>query len=126
MRRAMQILSVMTLATALAWASGCGGGGGGGDGTIPPTPPPEPFNVSGTIKNTSGTPLAGAAVAAIVKSTGMEVARTTSAETGMYGFFLPPAEYTIRASLAGYQPGQVDVTLYAGDKKLGVDITLSR
>ncbi len=76
--------------------------------------------------NTSGTPLPGATVAAVVRSTGAQVASTMSSVTGKYGFFLPPDNYTVKASLAGYQPAQVDVNLYAGDKRLNVNITLSK
>jgi len=126
MTRTARIAATFGLAVAVVWLCGCGGGGGGGDGLTPTTPPPQPFNLAGTVKDTSGNPLLGAAVTATVRSTGTQVASTTSAATGKYGFFLPPADYTIRATLAGYQPGQVDVNLYAGDKKLSVDITLSK
>ena len=105
---------------------GCGGGGGGGTQPPPITPPPEPFNVGGKVTDASGKGLAGAAVVVVVRDTGQQVAATTSSSNGDYGFFVPPGNYRIRATLAGYQPGQADVTLYAGDKRLSVNITLTQ
>jgi len=104
---------------------GCGGGGGG---AAPPPiiPPPLPFNLAGKVLDTTGKGLSQAAVVVIVRATGQQVANTVSASTGDYGFFVPAGEYRVRATLAGYQPGQVDVNLYAGDKLLSVNITLTK
>jgi len=78
------------------------------------------------VLDTTGKGLPGAAVIVIVRATGQQVAATTSASTGDYGFFVAPGDYRVRAALAGYQPGQVDINLYAGDKRLDINITLTR
>ena len=119
------LLTMACASLVLCLLLGCGGGGGGG-APPPIIPPPQPFNLAGKVLDATGKGLAQAAVVVIVRATGQQVANTVSASTGDYGFFVPAGQYRVRATLAGYQPGQVDVNLYAGDKLLSVNITLTK
>jgi len=108
-------LLVMACVAATVIAAGCGGGGGGA----------LPFTIAGTVKNDSGSPIAGAQVTATIQGQASPIAATTTSSTGVFGFALPAATYVIEASASGFQSQQQLVTITASQPNLSVSLILT-
>lgn len=107
MNRAALILALSSLPLAMA----CGGSGGAGP-TTPSTPVatiPQ-WNLTGSVRGSSGVQIAGAVVTVLDGPNNGRQA--TSDVAGRYGFSgLQQGGFTLRASASGFQDVQVAVTL---------------
>jgi len=90
-------------------------------------PPGSPYNLTGAVTLSDTPDASGVAVVAIEKSSGTTQDSATTNQTGVYKLFVPPSEYTVRASHAGYQSEERTVTIPPGGQAVsGVDFTLTR
>ncbi|HEV2687445.1 MAG TPA: carboxypeptidase-like regulatory domain-containing protein, partial [Bryobacteraceae bacterium] len=78
----------------------------------------------GTVRDPSGLPVSGAAVQAIESATGL-TARDTTSDSGQFHFFaLPPGDYTLLVSKAGFsQLRRSGITLRIADR-VAIDLEL--
>ncbi|HEV3470936.1 MAG TPA: carboxypeptidase regulatory-like domain-containing protein [Pyrinomonadaceae bacterium] len=68
----------------------------------------------GTVRdNRTGAPIAGAAVEFINQETGLSVVKLSDSQGRFFQGLLPPGTYTIRATAAGYEPGETVQRLLA-------------
>jgi hypothetical protein len=125
LRRSLFALAAVCALWALGLCvlGGCGGGGGAGDDEPAPIgePPDAPYTISGAVKTAAGAAIAGATVTISTSPT----QQTTTGSDGGYGFWVAAGHYTVTAEKSGYQPGQVSVTLLAGERTTAPDIVLS-
>ncbi len=93
------------------------------------TTPPPPSNISGTIQLNPVPPggdLSGTTVNLLDKSTGNQVATTSTASDGSYGFWEPAGDYLVQAVRTGYVTQSQEVVLTSPDQTKTVNITLSQ
>lgn len=67
----------------------------------------------GTVRSSSGEPIAGAAVQFINQLTGVPIAKRSDSQGRFYQGLLPPGNYTIRVSAQGYQTREIELRLLA-------------
>ena len=67
----------------------------GSSGLIVRDAPPPLLTISGTVRDKQGNPIANVLIVAQDVSTEIEVASTTSDDTGSYALFVPPGTYNL-------------------------------
>lgn len=100
----------------LVLLAGCGGGNGGGSYVAPPAPQVGTPKLAGTVADSAGQPLAGAAVS--IYNTALS---TTTDAAGAFSFDTPPSgSQVLTVSLTGYQSQSVSVYVPEGSYTVNV------
>lgn len=88
-------------------------------------PPPVPFTIAGTVVVSGAPDNSGVTVTATLNQTSEELDSTTTDASGAYALWVPPGDYTVRATLGG-QTASAQVTVPPlGGIVTGIDFVLA-